>query len=123
MEGSLTHSPKDAPMVRLAGPDQLGRLLEEGGRFVLYKHSPACGISQWTREHMEAFAHQRTDVPVYWLDVLGQRPLSQEAARRLGIPHASPQVIVVEGGEAAWDASHMGVTADAVERAVGRKGG
>ena len=106
-------------MIRLADADQLGHLLAEEPRFVLYKHSPACGISQWTREHMEAFARQRDDVPVYWLDVIGQRPLSQEAARLLGVPHASPQALVVEDGEARWDASHMGVTADAVERAVG----
>lgn len=107
-------------MIRLDG-EALDRLLEEREGFVLYKHSPACGICQWTREHMEAFARTHPDVPVYWLDVLEQRPLSQEAARRLGVPHASPQAIVVKEGTPSWDASHMGVTADAVERAVGRK--
>jgi hypothetical protein len=29
-------------------------------------------------------------------------------------------VILVEAGAAVWDASHMGVTADAVERALSR---
>lgn len=110
-------------MIRL-DPATLDRLLAEGGRFVLYKHSPSCGTSIWTREHMEAFARRRTEVPVYWVDVIGQRALSLDAARRLGVVHASPQAILVVAGEAVWDASHMGVTADAVDRAVGtRRGG
>ena len=108
-------------MIRLDEAD-LERLLKEGERFVLYKHSPSCGISLWTRQHMKAFARRHSAVPVYWVDVVGQRPLSLEAARLLEIPHASPQVIVVENGAATWDASHMGVTADAVERAVGPAG-
>lgn len=121
MEGTVT-GPGDGSMVRLHGPD-LERLLGGGGRFVLYKHSPSCGICVWTREHMEGFARRHPDVPVYWLDVIGQRPLAREAARLLDVPHASPQAMVVEDGAAIWDASHMGVTADAVERAWRTTGG
>lgn len=105
-----------------AGPVRLDaaaleRLLADGDRFLLYKHSPSCGICIWTREHVEAFARRHPEVPVYWMDVLAQRPLARESARLLGVPHASPQALLVDGGAAVWDASHMGVTADAVERA------
>jgi bacillithiol system protein YtxJ len=96
------------------------RLLDDGTRFVLYKHSPSCGICIWTREHMQAFTARHPELLVHWMDVIGQRLLAREAARLLDVPHASPQVILVEEGAAVWDASHMGVTADAVERALGR---
>jgi bacillithiol system protein YtxJ len=48
------------------------------------------------------------------VDVIRQRPLSREIAARLGIPHESPQVIVIRGGTVRWHASHYEVTADAL---------
>ncbi len=111
---------REAPFggMRKMDADLLARLLEEGGRFFLYKHSFACGVSQWSWENVQAFRAKGPDVPVYWLDVIAQRPLAQEAARLLGVPHASPQAILVEDGVAVWDASHMGVRADLMERAL-----
>lgn len=96
----------------------LARLLEEGGRFLLYKHSFACGVAQWSWENVQAFRAKGPDIPVYWLDVIAQRELAREVARLLDVPHASPQAILVEDGVAVWDASHMGVRADLLERAV-----
>jgi bacillithiol system protein YtxJ len=69
---------------------------------------------------MQAFTARHPELLVHWMDVIGQRLLAREAARLLDVPHASPQVILVEAGAAVWDASHMGVTADAVERALSR---
>ncbi len=53
-------------------------------------------------------------MPVYLVDVLAQRPLSQAIAARLGIRHESPQAIVLRQGKAVWDASHFAITAKEV---------
>jgi bacillithiol system protein YtxJ len=44
--------------------------------------------------------------------------LAAELARRTGVRHESPQVLLLRGGRAAWSASHAAVTAEAVERAL-----
>jgi bacillithiol system protein YtxJ len=85
---------------------------------VLYKHSSRCGISTMALLEVRHFAATHPDVPVYQIDVVAQRPLSKAIADRLGVKHASPQAILVVNGEAAWSATHFGVSADALQEAL-----
>ena len=80
---------------------------------VIFKHSTACPISAAAHNQMEKVSY-----PVSILVVQGNRELSNEVATRTGIPHESPQVIVLKNGAAVWSASHWDVTADAVQEAV-----
>ena len=83
---------------------------------VIYKHSPACGLSSMAAGEIRRFMEANPSVPVYLVDVLRDRALSVEVERRFGIRHESPQVIVVRAGEPSWNASHRGVVASALER-------
>lgn len=85
---------------------------------VVYKHSPICIVAAGAIVEVEAFAKDNPDVPVFMVDVLGQRSLSQQLARQLSVPHESPQVIVVREGKAAWHQSGSRVRLNAIERAV-----
>ena len=91
-------------------------------RAVIYKHSPICWQSALAIRQVRRFAEDHRAVPVYVLDVLAQRDLSVEVARRLQIGHESPQVIVVREGASTWSASHLGVRAKALAGAVGEAG-
>jgi thioredoxin 1 len=84
---------------------------------VLYKHSPWCGLSSGAQVEVQQFAASHPEVPVYMVDVVGNRALSGLIAERVGIKHESPQAIVVEQGRAVWDASHFRVSCDRLERA------
>jgi bacillithiol system protein YtxJ len=84
---------------------------------VLYKHSPICPTSGFAYEEMRAFRRVR-QVPVYVVDVIKHRPLSRALAERLGVTHASPQVIILRAGVPAWHRSHFDILADALTRAV-----
>lgn len=102
-------------------PAALDRLLEAGGgdgAAVLYKHSPRCIVCRRAIGEVEALARSRPELPVYVLDVLEQRGLSDRVARKLGVSHESPQVLVLRGGRATWSASHGGVDERAIERAI-----
>ena len=83
---------------------------------VLFKHSPRCPVSAVAHDEIRSFATGSLQVPVYMVDVVNQRPLSQKVAATLGIPHESPQVIILRQGEPVWDASHYNITASALER-------
>ena len=85
---------------------------------VLYKHSARCPTSDDAYNEVRKFVRARTDVPVYMVDVIGDRPLSQYIAERTAIVHHSPQVLLVRGGVCHWHASHYYVTAEALAREV-----
>ena len=91
-----------------------------GGVVVLYKHSPYCGLSTMARHEIFFFAEGNPDVPVYQVDVIHQRPLSQKIEQRMQIEHESPQVILVRDGKPLSWASHRGVTAHALEKELER---
>ncbi|NIR46797.1 MAG: bacillithiol system redox-active protein YtxJ [Gemmatimonadetes bacterium] len=85
---------------------------------VIYKHSPICGSSSWARREVLEFVERHPDVPVVQIDVVSERDLSQEVARRLDVRHQSPQAIVIRAGTVLWSDSHSGVSRAALERAV-----
>ena len=81
---------------------------------VLYKHSTRCGGSQAAYSELERFSRSHPDTPVYIVDVIRDRPVSNRIAEQLEVYHQSPQAIVVRRGQPVWNASHYRVTEDAV---------
>jgi bacillithiol system protein YtxJ len=80
---------------------------------VIFKHSLTCPISSAAYAQMEEF-----DGEVALVEVQRARALSAEIESRLGVAHASPQVIVVSKGQVTWNASHFKITTAAVADAV-----
>ena len=81
-------------------------------RAILYKHSPVCGLSARARRQIDRFKENFPDAPVFLIDVIAHRSVSNEVESRLGIRHESPQIILVHDGEPVADASHHEVRAD-----------
>jgi len=90
---------------------ELDGLLKEPGPTLLFKHSTRCPISAGALEEMEAFGGD-----VVYLDLIAHRDVSNEIARRLGVQHESPQLILVKEGRAAAVLNHDEITREAVER-------
>jgi monothiol bacilliredoxin len=90
------------------------------GPVVIFKHSNTCGISSSAYAHMS-----KVDSTVGIVTVQKARVVSDEIERRLGVPHESPQVLIVHRGAVVWSASHGRVRAEVVTAAlaqsVGRK--
>lgn len=87
---------------------------------VVYKHSPLCGLSMMARLEMTWFAQGNPAVPIWLIDVIRQRSLSESIAARFEIEHESPQVILLRRGRPIFDASHRGVSSSALERELER---
>jgi bacillithiol system protein YtxJ len=90
-------------------------------RAVIYKHSPRCGTCVASEREVTFFAEGHPDVPVFRLDVVAHPELARAVARRVGVPHESPQVILVAAGSAVWSASHWEVRALDLEDRIGRQ--
>ena len=88
---------------------------------LLFKHSEDCGTSCMALDELQQHLESAPDGVHYRIiTVQTESDVSREAAARLGVPHRSPQVILVRDGAAVWDVSHLQITADAVGAATDR---
>ena len=88
----------------------------ERDRALLFKHSSACPISGMAHQEVIDFMEENPEVPVYLVEVLGQKNLCRRIAEKLDVRHASPQAILLKAGEPAWHASHSSITAGVLAR-------
>ncbi len=83
---------------------------------LLFNHDWGCGGSLRAYGEMRAVGGDHGVIGL--IDVRVAREVTAEVARRTGVRHESPQVLLLRNGLAAWSASHGGVRATAVERAL-----
>jgi bacillithiol system protein YtxJ len=102
-------------MKRITRRDEL-----TGDRYLIFKHSNRCLVSARAAGIVESLAPS-LPVPVYQIIVHDERELSEAVAEELGVRHASPQVILVDGAAAVWHASHHGISTEAIRDAVGAR--
>ena len=80
-----------------------------GERAILFKHSTRCELSASAWRHVQKFVETCPSANVFVINVIENRSMSREVESRLGVRHETPQVILVEGGQAIRDASHRRV--------------
>ena len=88
-------------------------------RFLVFKHSLICPVSDRAFAEYEAFVAACPDVPTAWIDVIGERPWARHVAAATGVAHQSPQALYVRDGRVVWHASHGGITRKSLVAAVG----
>ena len=118
----------DNGFIDLSDIESLNRFLARSNDapIVIFKHSDTCGISARAYGEMQELVERKANsverqlqnVPVGIVAVQAARDVSNEIETRTGIEHESPQVFVMMNGRVVWSASHRGVNAEAVERAM-----
>lgn len=106
----------------LNSAEQLKEVLEESKNkpVVIFKHSTSCSISSMAKSRLE---RQWDDsglgnIKTYYLDLLSNRPVSNEIAELLQVRHESPQLLLVQDGMCTYHASHLGINVDAIKKKV-----
>ncbi|MDX1908811.1 MAG: bacillithiol system redox-active protein YtxJ [Bacteroidia bacterium] len=92
--------------------DQLAAILRASHERpqLIFKHSTQCGTSAMVFDMLEGAVPELVAVAdLYYLDLLAYRPVSNQVAQELNIPHQSPQVIMIQGGVPVYHASHMAI--------------
>ena len=73
----------------------------------VFKHSTSCGLSgMMLRRFQKLWASSGDKVDFYLLDVIRHRSISNAIAEQLGVPHQSPQVILLDSEGVRAHASH-----------------
>lgn len=85
---------------------------------VIFKHSTQCSRSEAAHDELQSFMLDHPEVPCGIVMVIEDRDLSDSIEGRFGILHESPQAIVLARGAPVWHASHLRVTARALEDAI-----
>ncbi len=92
---------------------------EETPQFI-FKHSTACPISGEAYDAVQSYLWERSDgPPMHMVKVIESRPVSNAIAEDLDLTHKSPQLILVDNGEAQWSASHHAIYADGIHEVAG----
>ncbi len=105
----------ERPFTPVTGREAVEQLVAESAQHpvIVFKHDPSCPISRAVSGEMQQL---RQDVAL--IDVAREQNLSHALAERIGVKHASPQVLVIRDGHAVWSASQYAITHDAVAQAV-----
>jgi bacillithiol system protein YtxJ len=104
--------------IPLQDGSQLSEIAEAQGQAIIFKHNTSCPISRSVRQKLQNEADQLpNDTPFYVLDILENKDLSNLVAEKFGVPHESPQLLLVKNGSSIYDESLYQISASAVKEA------
>lgn len=106
----------------LSSEGDLNNIIEDSHQKpqAIFKHSSRCGISAMMKNRLEAkWEKKNPTIPIFIVDLLSKRDLSDQIAEQFDIRHESPQLIIVEKGNSIYHASHIGISSSAVAKHIG----
>jgi bacillithiol system protein YtxJ len=89
--------------------DLLALIKNSDTSLVLFKNSDRCSVSRMAKRTMEA--EWNNNLPVYLINVIESRPVSNLLATISNVQHESPQLIVMRNGSCIYHASHHHIDA------------
>jgi bacillithiol system protein YtxJ len=109
-----------ARFVPVADDAALESLIERSKQapVLLFNYDPYCGVNAAARREVIGL-----DAEIAVVDVDENHELGQLVARRTGVRHESPQMILLRDGKAVWSASHFNITAGSVRAALAQPAG
>ena len=87
---------------------------------ILFNYDPYCPLSAAAYRRMAAVPETSS---IALIDVAHAKDVAAAVARRTGIRHESPQIIVLRHGRAVWSASHGQIDAPALITILARYAG
>ncbi|MFT5667850.1 MAG: bacillithiol system protein YtxJ [Vicingaceae bacterium] len=93
--------------LHIESEDDLLHAISLRGKVALFKHSTRCSISSMAKNRLETSWNEETgNTPIYLLDLIRFRSISNKIESKLGVEHQSPQLILLNDGSVVYDASH-----------------
>ncbi|MCB0819408.1 MAG: bacillithiol system redox-active protein YtxJ [Bacteroidetes bacterium] len=84
--------------------DEVDRMSQETPQGVaIFKHSTRCSISSMALNRLEKADSQ---MPVYFLDLLAHRDISDEIANHYQVEHESPQLLIIKDKKVVSNHTH-----------------
>lgn len=100
----------DRLMEEITTFEQISTLIDTKCAAIVFKYSPACGVSRVAQEAWDRFANQAHDIHLAQCDVIQARPAARGMVDLVKVAHQSPQVLVLKNGACLAHASHYSIT-------------
>jgi bacillithiol system protein YtxJ len=81
---------------------------------LVFKHSTRCSISSMALNRVESKWKDDETIPVYFLDLIQFRHISNEIAQSYNVEHQSPQVLLIKNGTCIYNESHSSIRVDSI---------
>ena len=82
----------------------------------IFKHSTRCSISSMIKSRFErSWDIPQKILPIYYLDIIAFRSISDEIASDFNVEHQSPQLLLIQKGKCVYNASHNQIAVDSVK--------
>ncbi len=105
-------------MKKIKDSEQLNEILESSDTFMIYKHSTACNISSNAINEVDEWEKENSDIKIYEVLVIEDRPISLSIADSYGVKHASPQLLFIKNKKCLWNISHFKITKKEISELV-----
>lgn len=93
--------------------EQLDEIKKSGEYSIIFKHSTRCSISMMAKRKFEfEWESLPEKTPIYFLDLLSHRNISNKISEVFHVHHESPQLLLIKGGECIYDVSHGEISAE-----------
>jgi len=102
------------PWIPLTSESQLEELSEHSNLspVAIFKHSTRCSISTVVKNRIEQNWNEANNAPIYLIDLLKYRNLSNLISEKFSVEHESPQLLIIEGGICNSHASHTAISTE-----------
>lgn len=106
--------------IPLESAEQVQEIKQQKGYSIIFKHSIRCSISLMAKRRLEMDKdHLPEGFPVYFLDLIKFRDISNQIADDFQVHHESPQLLVIKDGECILDQSHGHISMEEALSVVG----
>jgi bacillithiol system protein YtxJ len=97
----------------LESAEQIDSIKHDNGYNLIFKHSTRCSVSMMVKKRFEMdWDKLPENLPLYFLDLIKYRELSNKIAGDFHVHHESPQLLLIKNGECILDLSHGEVSVD-----------
>lgn len=86
----------------------------------IFKHSTRCSISSVAKRRLESnWDVDDAILPIYYLDLISYRNISNLIAEKLNVYHESPQLLLIKDGKCTYHESHMSISVKELKQKLG----
>ncbi len=99
----------------LEAQQQLDHIRTHQGYSIIFKHSTRCSISLIAKKKLELeWDSLPINTPIYFLDLIKFRDLSNDIAAIFKVHHESPQLLLIKDGVCILESSHSAISVEEV---------
>lgn len=89
---------------------QLDDIQKSDSTIIIFKHSTRCAVSSMAKRNLEFDKDLLPNTaPIYYLDLIANRDISNKITEIWDVRHESPQILIVKGDTCIYNASHSDI--------------